>query len=1088
MRPLVDFMNHGILPFTGRGEDVERVVSFWRGSSEGYGLRGMLVLGEAGVGKSRLLEEGVGAIARANGAVVRVRLFPESATSIVPLIARGLWRFAESHPQLAIEAEETPASVVAALRRLIHLRRTLLVFEDIHLLGQGGGGISTFGSILESLADEQVALLCLARPVELPVKGILERHLVEEITLGHLGAQAIASIWESLFGSPPSLEILHVLAETTGGNPLAIRSALRGAIKAGGVVDDGNGVWRVAIDARAFHDVMKRSVELLSEGMAAHLDDDERRGASRVAVLGEVVAREAALAALDGDSHLLSVLAFKGVLIEGGLLVESLPGPSSVGSLLSFTHSLLHRRLAGAGATSCQELAELLSRNLPLYSVVPFHLLLEGEDLSGASVDVVRRVVRRGAELCPFLNRSNDWELGEIVRRACSRLVEANADAFHPDELLRLRVILLNAHLFLLWRSDYDDEYARLVQELERLSLSGDDPVLVEHRLLTQLHRMRLLRRRDYSACGPVWEDACRLVAEHPFLIGTMSWIQFLAEVATSARTISDVERMRQVEGRYREIIASDIPADIRHGARHAIFPYIADLFDTPQEAVERLATIDDMMAERRRDDRLFAMKALLRHSMGWFDEAATVIRTELIPRFRASGLLYNIHQSQIVLLQIDSAHGRPLDDLLHEGRRILDEAPAGMRLLLRQTLGVHLPYEGLLRGDKVWADETCREFLEGGVGGEALRFLIDLARGDRASALARAVFSHARAASLQRLVGDIEEGASPESIASAARSLLAEPQLRTSDLAILRALFDILLPLADRTLREELRDRLERALEWLVERSLGVYMMSILEAYGELLPAPALARWRGEGARIARGRERHDGLRRGAGTIRVSMLGSLAVRRADGETTTPRGIRVKTLLGLMIADRMLETPLSHREFCRLVAPESSEFEDARKTLNLAVHRLRESIGHEAILTDRETPRLDPELVDVDLEKAHRLLEKSLRGVREGSYPRAFAGLLEALDLVGGSVSFPTLYDDFFEAVRDDFESRLRSLVLSVARGLVREGDAAGAALVLEKGIVAMPGDEEIGGALADAFTLLGRRTQAERIRMEVEG
>ncbi|MCB9214268.1 MAG: hypothetical protein H6616_00220 [Ignavibacteria bacterium] len=44
----------------------------------------------------------------------------------------------------------------------------------------------------------------------------------------------------------------------------------------------------------------------------------------------------------------------------------------------------------------------------------------------------------------------------------------------------------------------------------------------------------------------------------------------------------------------------------------------------------------------------------------------------------------------------------------------------------------------------------------------------------------------------------------------------------------------------------------------------------------------------------------------------------------------------------------------------------------------------------------------------------------------------------------GGSVRdhrwgspFPTLYDDFFEAVREDFEHRLRRGLLEVARGLL---------------------------------------------------
>lgn len=1092
MRALVDFMNHGILPFTGREVQVERVVSFWRSSADGHMLRGMLLLGEAGAGKSRLLEEAVGRIARANGAVVHVKLFPESATSIVPLIARGIWRFAESHPHLAIDAEETPASVVAALRRLIHLRPTLLVFEDVHLLGQGGatggGAISLFGSILDALADEQVALLCLARPVELAIKGVLERHLVDEVELPRLDVDSVASIWATLFGSPPPKEIAQITLEATGGNPLALRSALRGAIKAGIVGGEG-GEGGGVVGSNRFREVVERSVELLSEGMAAHLTDEERRGASRIAALGEVVARESARAALGGDETMLEILSFKGVLVEGGLLVESFPGPITTQPLLSFTHSLLHRRLAGTGSGTHAELARFLSLDIPLYSVVPFALLLEGNTPSGIPADVVRRVVARGVSICPFLNRSHDWELGDIVRRACNRLLEANADLFDPDDLRRHRAMLLNAHLFLLWRGDYDDAYAALVDELEGLTSSSDDPVMVEHFLLAHLHRIRLLRRRDYMACDPVWRSACDLVVAHPFLIGAMSWVQFLVEVATSARTTSDINRMRDVETRYRQILESDVGQSARIGARHAIFPYIADLFDTPDEAAERLSTIDELMAEHRRDDRLFSMKALVRNAMGWIDEASEVVRKELIPRFRASGLLYNIHQSHIVLLQGDSAHGRPLDQIAAEGERIVREAPAGMQVLLRQTVGIHLPYEGLLRGNASWASKVWRHFLgEEEKVSSALPFLIDLSLGDDDSALARDVTSYGRAYTLWRLVDAIARKEPKEQIAEIAAEALSAPLLRTVDIVTRRIAIDIVAPLMTEKLIKPVAVSLDDMLKWLAERSLGVYMESVLEAYGSLLPPADSSRFRAEAARIAKGRQKAVDSRGSAGRVRVSMLGAISVIRTDGETVSLRGIRVKTLLGLMVADRILDTPLSHREFCRLVAPDASEFEDARKSLNLAVHRLRESIGRDAILTDRETPRLDPDRVEIDLLGAHLLLSQATESVRDGSYPRAFSSLMEALEMIGDDVPFPTLYDDFFEAARDDFESRLRTTVLQVARGLGREGDIAGGAQILNRAAISMPGDDEIALALAESLARLGHRTEAKRIRMEVAG
>jgi len=52
---LLDFLNHGILPFVGRDSELERLVRFWSSTIDAGGLRTALLVGEAGIGKSRLV-------------------------------------------------------------------------------------------------------------------------------------------------------------------------------------------------------------------------------------------------------------------------------------------------------------------------------------------------------------------------------------------------------------------------------------------------------------------------------------------------------------------------------------------------------------------------------------------------------------------------------------------------------------------------------------------------------------------------------------------------------------------------------------------------------------------------------------------------------------------------------------------------------------------------------------------------------------------------------------------------------------------------------------------------------------------------
>src|SRR5690349_700876 len=89
----VDFLNHGLLPFIGRRQKQEEILRFWRSPDvEHSALHIALMLGEAGSGKSRLIDETLPMIEEQGGCVVHVKLRPEGSTSFAPLIAMGIER------------------------------------------------------------------------------------------------------------------------------------------------------------------------------------------------------------------------------------------------------------------------------------------------------------------------------------------------------------------------------------------------------------------------------------------------------------------------------------------------------------------------------------------------------------------------------------------------------------------------------------------------------------------------------------------------------------------------------------------------------------------------------------------------------------------------------------------------------------------------------------------------------------------------------------------------------------------------------------------------------------------------------------
>jgi DNA-binding SARP family transcriptional activator len=217
-------------------------------------------------------------------------------------------------------------------------------------------------------------------------------------------------------------------------------------------------------------------------------------------------------------------------------------------------------------------------------------------------------------------------------------------------------------------------------------------------------------------------------------------------------------------------------------------------------------------------------------------------------------------------------------------------------------------------------------------------------------------------------------------------------------------------------------------------------------------------------------------------------MLGVIEIAHADAEPEPLRGVRIRTLLGLLVADQMVGRSLSPREFVQIAGGSDEENPElARKKRNMAVVRLREAIGADAILTDEKTPRLNLARVEVDLLRADDLVKRALAAGREGALVRAQPLLIEALELTRGEVPFPTLYETFFEAAREDFEYRLRTAIIDIAQGALSEGDAGGAEEILRRGFEAMPDDEQVAELLQQALSLRGNRLEAERIRLRIK-
>jgi len=1087
---LADFLNHGILPFTGRSAEIARIDAFWRAATEAQELRAALIIGEAGIGKSRLIEETIPRIVQGGGAVVHTKLYPDSTSSIAPLVARAL-RILSTRRQLQIgEPDDTIPSVAAAMRRLARLRPTVLIIEDLHLLE--GVSLREFTRLLEALADEPIALLAAARPVDLPARGILERYFVEEIPLKGLSEKSMGELWNTLFSAPADARLLRPLRGATLGNPLALRSALRGAIRAGSFSHDiVTNSWHSTSSAEEFARSLKKNVELLSEGMAAHLSSDEKEGSMLLASLGEVFARETAEAITGGNTKLIESLIFKGILAPASIHISPILGGEPDRFPLVFTHTLIHRQFVEHGTPDSQRLVEIIASDLPLYSVIPFQLLLRQ---NMAIPDRTRRLAINRALLCSlYLDQGIDWKLAIHAVEAASFLTETGE--WEPEEQRRMRLRVIKARLSSLRRDSANKVYHRLVERMYELS-GDEDEVVASFRIVAYLHMFRHIGPGNaIDDCLALWEKGLRIVEKFPSLRHTTSYLGFLQaalkEVPDASATMAPLVE-REVESVLAEISNDEEHARLVVVAKNLIYPYLLRIYSTPEELERREQMLGELdVTNIHHQPTVIIQKIKFLMDIGRAMDVVALSRA-YGPRFRDLGLRRNLVNCQTFELGALNLQGLPLGVIPARVEEICVDAPADTLPGLRPSMGEYFSTIGVLRGDPAWSRTLLHEY---GVPIGSLSWMhrVTLAlpedRADVLSAIAGENDAPPQIRAFAALLNDPEGKGAVEGM----REALRAPIISINAMFVRYAILELVVWAGDSpahraiaaALAPDLREALEMAADWYKARQLPAMIAALLDRHGDRWEPKRLAHWRRVVNDLTSEQIPVTIPRREDARQRLTMIGTIELRQPDGTATQVRGSRLRALLGLLVADRMLEKPLSHREMAAILSGAEDDPDKARKTLNGVVFRLRETMGNEAVLTDRDTPRLNTDLLTVDLLDAHKGLREASAALDERSLGRALQSLLGVLEISCCDVPFPTLYENFFEALREDFENELRNGVIRVARGLLNEGDPKSAEELLRRALAGMPGDEDVADLLREALLVLGKRAEAERIRLQ---
>ena len=225
-------------PFIGRAHELAALHG-WLDDAVDDGPRAVLLSGEAGMGKTRLLDRFAASVVqrRSDVTVLRATCYQDTQVPYLPL-ATALRPIGDLASLLHPLGDDTPergdarrlqlyVGAVDLVERAAADATLLLVIDDLHWADQGT--LDLLGHLLHVVRPMMTVLPY--RPInDGPLRELSERvrrtDWHREIVLEGLDPFALHEMVEELTGERPSRKLLDGLADASEGNPLLVRSLL----------------------------------------------------------------------------------------------------------------------------------------------------------------------------------------------------------------------------------------------------------------------------------------------------------------------------------------------------------------------------------------------------------------------------------------------------------------------------------------------------------------------------------------------------------------------------------------------------------------------------------------------------------------------------------------------------------------------------------------------------------------------------------------------------------------------------------------------------------------------------------------------